>query len=243
VYAWSPRGALLALSDRKTVQLLDPATGGRRTVVRGRDLIVESFSPDGRALVYTHQTTRGSDADLRSDIYTVRLSDRRIRRLTHDGRSGEPVWGRGWIAYRHYSRTKWPQIGGLWFMHADGGQKHLFARGDQNPRRAHYGLGAVKFSRDGARLLACTVAEFGCSPVTIFVGSRRQHVFSLHEFPRLRGEGPSLYPGGLSKNGREVMIDIGPFDGDSGHRVYVVPFGGGRPRLLLRDGTSPSWAE
>src|SRR5438105_14327306 len=166
-YAWSRRGARLALSDATAVRLLDVASGKRRTLVKGRRLFVASFAPDGRALVYTRRTVRGPDADLRSDIFIVRLSDTRVRRLTHDGRSGEPVWGRGWIAYRHYRRTKWPQIGGLWFMRPDGSDKHLFSPGDENPRLAHYGLGAVRFSNDGKRLLACIVREFGCAPVTI----------------------------------------------------------------------------
>jgi len=46
----------------------------------------------------------------------------------------------------------------------------------------------------------------------------------------------------LARDGTEVLVDAGAFDDDTHHRIYAIPFEGGKPRLLVRDATSPSWA-
>jgi hypothetical protein len=239
VFAWSPRGARLAFAGKTALDLVEPALHLRRTLVRARDISDVSFAPDGRALVIVRSTVHGTYADLRSDIFTVRLSDGRIRRLTHDGRSGAPAWGGGWIAYRHYRRTKWPQIGGVWLMRPDGSEQHLFARGDQSAGSAHYGLDPVELSRDGTRLLACTAAEFGCSPVAFFLGTTKRHRFVVGEFPR--HVHAIMAPTDLSPDGRRVLVWVGSVDGAAPDDMYAVPFAGGSPRLVAHNADDAAW--
>jgi hypothetical protein len=47
---------------------------------------------------------------------------------------------------------------------------------------------------------------------------------------------------GLRPDGTEVLVEAGAFDDERHHRVYAIPFEGGKPRLIVRDATSPSWA-
>jgi hypothetical protein len=240
-YAWSPEGARLAYATTTALKLYDPVTNERSTLVRAANISSLSFAPSGGAVVYAVATDHGSTADLRSDLFTVRLSDRFVRRLTDDGRSGEAVWGRHWIAYRHYIRTKWPQVGGTWFMRPDGSGKHPFARGDQNPSRAHYGLSPVAFSRDGTRLLACIVAEFGCSPVTFFVGTRKRHLFSAEDFPRHTHA--LLVAEDIAGDGSRLLVWVGSVDGAAPDDIYAMPFSGGKPRLVAHNAVSASWRD
>jgi hypothetical protein len=239
VYAWSPQGSRLAFATKTALKLFDPVTNARSTLLRAPDISNLSFAPDGRALAYDVSKVRGASADLHSDVFTVRLSDRRVRRLTDDSRSGGPVWGPHWIAYRHYGRTKWPQIGGTWFMRADGSGKHSFARGDQDPRRAHYGLKPLDFSRDGRRLLACTTAEFDCSPVSFFVATKKRHVFSVGEFPAHTHA--LMAAEDLSADGRRLLVWIGSVDGAAPDDIYEVPFPGGKPHLIAHNAISADW--
>jgi hypothetical protein len=239
VYAWSPDGSRLAFATKSALKLFDPVTNARSTLLRAPDISNISFAPNGRALVYDVSKVRGASAELHSDVFTVRFSDRRVRRLTDDGRSGEPVWGPHWIAYRHYGKTKWPQIGGTWFMLADGRGKHLFAPGDQDPRRAHYGLEPLEFSRDGRRLLACTAAEFDCSPVTFFVATKNRHVFSVGEFPSHKHA--LMAAEDLSADGRRLLVWIGSVDGAAPDDIYEMPFSGGRPHLVAHNAISAGW--
>jgi Tol biopolymer transport system component len=209
-------------------------------LVRTGDIRGISFAPSGDALAYARDSGR-TGTDYRPDIFSVRIANGRISRLTGDGHSGEPVWGPTSIAYRHYVRTTWPQVGGTWLMWRDGSGKHPFARGDQNRRHAHYGLMPVEFSRDGKRLLACTVAEFGCSPVTFFVATKQRHAFSVGEFPR-HTHG-LLAPEDMSGDGRSLLVWIGSVDGAAADDIYAVPFAGGKARLVAHNADWAGWRD
>jgi hypothetical protein len=99
------------------------------------------------------------------------------------------------------------------------------------------GLDTVELSADGTHLLACAAAEFSCPPVTFTVPGGRRVRLSVPS-----GRGLLAYAADLARDGSEVLVDAGPFDGDAHHRVYSIPFAGGRPRLLAREARLPSWA-
>src|SRR5262249_4934613 len=73
-WEWSPRRAELAIVDAAGLVLVDPASGTRRPLVSGRDLLHISFSPDGRAVAYAQSNGRFAKA-YRNDIFTVTISD------------------------------------------------------------------------------------------------------------------------------------------------------------------------
>jgi hypothetical protein len=233
--AWSPSGRSLATSSERALLIVDAVTGERREVVRG-EVYSASFAPSGTSLVYSLANDKAGRA-YRSDVYVVRLSDRGTTRLTRDGHSDDPVWGGRWIVYRHFGFAGEWSIGRLRLMRPDGSESRPFARGDERVSHAAMGLDTVELSADGTHLLACAAHEFYCSPVTFTVPEGRRRVLSvptkIHEL---------AYAEDLSRDGRAVLVDAGPFDGDAHHRAYSVPFGGGAPRLLVREAYSPSWA-
>ncbi|HEY7514240.1 MAG TPA: hypothetical protein VIC87_07170, partial [Vicinamibacteria bacterium] len=81
--AWSPRGDRIAASRLLPggwldVVLVDPATGAASPIVEDRAKDVEpAWTPDGTAVVFR------SDRDGTSNLYAVRLEDRRLVRLTN----------------------------------------------------------------------------------------------------------------------------------------------------------------
>jgi Tol biopolymer transport system component len=239
---WSPDRAKLAITDAMGLFVVEPVSGKRRALVRGRHLGQISFSPDGRAIAYARDNGRVGQAQ-RSDIFVVKLSDGAVEQLTHEGDSGSPLWGPRWIVYR---RFRWGRAvsstGRLWLMRPDGSRKRLLARGGEGLSRGglpRYGLDPVALSNDGLHLLACQAFEFSCSPVTVTVPAGKSYGFP--EVQALVRTGGVAMANDLSRDGTRVAVDVGPFDDDENHRVYEVPFAGGKLRLLARDAFRARW--
>jgi hypothetical protein len=237
-YAWSPDGMRLAASSLEALFVFDLSSGKRRKLVSGRVLGGFSFAPEGHAVAYGRWNGRAG-REYRSDIFVLRISDGRITRLTHDRHSDEPVWGRSWIVYRRFHFDGEWSIGRLRLMRPDGSGDRMLARGDERTSLARMGLSPLELSEDGKRLLACAAAEFHCAPVTLAVPGGTDYNLPIRALVR-RGE--LAYVADLAPDGSEVLFDVGPFDGPTGHRVYAIPFEGGKPRLLVRDATDASWA-
>ena len=73
---WSPQGDLLLLSGASALWLLDPKTSALQSLAKGSHGITSlMFSPDGTRIAYV----------LDNDLYTIRISDGLIDRLTTGG--------------------------------------------------------------------------------------------------------------------------------------------------------------
>jgi WD40-like Beta Propeller Repeat len=236
-YEWSSDSTRVFLTKRTALLLVDVTSGRRRELAHG-DVWGASFAPEGTQLAYVRANGKAGH-EYRGDIFVIRLSDGQVTRLTHDGHSDMPVWGRGWIAYRHYYFSGDWSMGRLWLMRTDGSGKQMLARDDERVTHAAMGLDPIQFSADGKRLLACAAFEFSCPPVVFTIPGGKRYRLRIQ---RLTHRQESAYSQSLSADGRRLLVDVGPFDGDQGHRVYVVPVGGGIPRLLLADGNYASWA-
>ena len=118
-------------------------------------------------------------------------------------------------------------------MRPDGSGKRLLADGHDLPRHAELGVEPVEFSRDGTRLLACLGAEFDCAPVAFSVPRGRRHVLRVGRRNEL------VYGVAISRDGTEVLAEAGGLE--TSHRVVVIPFAGGRPGVLARNATDPTW--
>jgi Tol biopolymer transport system component len=128
--AWSPDGTTLFASRPAPLSVLeldavDRATGKVRIVASG-SLYGFSFSPDGSRLVYSKApvaTGQGLCGD-QFDLYVTKVSGGKTTRLTHDGVSAFPVWGRAGIAYARFPDDIDPQSAcsapGIWTMNDDG---------------------------------------------------------------------------------------------------------------------------
>ena len=100
---WSPAAAVLAVSDARSLYVVDPAFGSRKYVVRGRHVYSFSFSPDGLAIAYARSNGRSASA-YRSDLYAVRLAfEFGCRRVTFTGPDGRRF---GWPALEPFERKR-----------------------------------------------------------------------------------------------------------------------------------------
>lgn len=232
--AWGPQGRRLVYSTRQRILLADIESGRRRLLARG-NVCCASFAPGGDAVVFTR--SNGSfGRRLRSDVYSIRLRDGRVSRLTDDGHSDRPVWGRGWIAYSrfHGQGAGGSPIRDLRLMRPDGSGKRLLAGGHDDLRQAEVGIEPVEFSRDGRRLLACLGYEFACPPVTFSLPDGQRHVL------RVGRRGESAYAAAISRSGTQVLAEVGKLEPP--YRVVVLPFAGGTPRVLARNAAGPTWS-
>ena len=216
------------------MSIADPESGNSRELVRSdvRDL---SFAPDGKALVYARGDGRPGH-DFESDLFVVRRSDGTVEQLTNDGHNDRPVWGRDWIAFRHFAFVNddhWPSIGELRLMRPDGGGDHLFARGDEDTSMAHYGVEPVEFSADGQRLLACYSHEFSCPPVTFTVSDGKRYEPSIG--------GKPLTAFDLARDGSAILVGTGAAEGP--HDAYAIPFAGGPAHLLAKEAIPANWSD
>jgi hypothetical protein len=234
-YVWSPDGRQLLLTGRNELVLLDDS-GRKRVLVHSPSASPGSFSADGKAFVYGVDNGRVGRG-YRSDLFVVRLSDGRVRQVTHDGHSDRPTWGGGWIAYRRFHFSGDRSIGEIRLMRADGTGDRLIARGHDNVARAEEGIEPVQLSADGTRLLACLTFEFGCPPSAFTIPGGRRVPLSFHADPRTL-----TAPDALSRDGKEILVTVDPGESNLTYRVYAVPLGGGRSKLLLHGAESPSWS-
>jgi WD40-like Beta Propeller Repeat len=127
--AWSPDGSTLIASRPAPLSVLeldaiDRQSGKVRVLARG-SLFGFAFSPDGSRIVYSRAPTatgQGLCGD-QFDLYVAKLSGGTPTRLTHDGLSAFPVWGKAGIAYARFP----DEIGiqacsapGIWTIQDDG---------------------------------------------------------------------------------------------------------------------------
>lgn len=110
--AWSADSSTLyatVATDQAVVELdaIDRDGGKVHTVARG-SLYGLDASPDGKQLVYSRApvaTDQGICGD-QFDLYVSKLDGSGAKRITSDGVSAFPVWGRGGIAYTHFPVTQ-----------------------------------------------------------------------------------------------------------------------------------------
>lgn len=230
VLDWSPDSKRLAVSDSKRLLLVEAESGATRELASGV-ILGASFSPDGTAVVFS-RTDDKQAANWRSDIFVIRLSDDSVVRLTKDGQSDGPLWRAEWIAFRrsHYDADR--PVAALYLMHPDGKEVRQLAT--ERTRQLSLGLLPLEFSKDGTKLLSCAATSEFCWPVTFDVADGGAHHLSTEtkDFPVAQD---------LSEDGTQVLVADADGDGPP-FNLYVIPFAGGSPRLLVENVVSGSWA-
>jgi hypothetical protein len=200
-------------------------------VARG-NLVGWSYSPDGDEIAYARQ--RGAHAD----VFVVSATGGTTHAVTHDGRSSSPVWTtKGIVVSRAISGRRIPHRGWganeLWLI--DPGGRNPTSLSGPLPRRmlgsGITGLTAVAWS-DGA-LLAGLINEFGRPPYA--VDARTKTVRRIGDL------GFGATTDGLSRDGRRVLVEAGNLDGARNRRVLVLPFAGGKARVIARFAGDASW--
>jgi hypothetical protein len=239
--AWSPESRFLAVQlfsvaangSGGGLAVIDTSTGKAKTIARGA-MCGASFAPDlPDRLVYARAPTSSNCFDGPVDVYSIAVDGSGRRRLTHDGRSLNPVWGAGTVAFdRQTPRRHLGPIYQVWLMHPDGTHRAQLTHLHVPPLLD--GLVPLQFSADGEHLLARYEGQDTTGAWTIAVAT--------HHARELKIAHQSLEPGGISLDGKLVLVDFGGFmNPPSTGRVEAIPFGGGHPKVLVAHGGQPSW--
>ena len=245
--AWSPDSKTIAalrggeLGKRKLV-VIDVATGLQSVIATGF-FSGFSFSPDGTEIAYSVATSEKYPP--RSDVYrfpvpipgVVNVRAPEAVRLTGDHRSSEPLWGPQKIVFVKTVDAKKRKYGPkneLFLMNSQGKGVKRLTHTKVDPLLQ--GLFPIDWSADGGRLLT----EFGGQDTSYAVvvnpktGAQRP----------VAGTGEQGFVGtDLSADGSLVLGFNGGFDpGLKNHKVQTVPYGGGKPKTLVREAFEPTWS-
>lgn len=232
---WSPDGRfLLATRANEQLVLIDATKRTERTIAGG-ELSSFSFSPDGSRIVYSlrrkPKTVRF--LEIGYDLFVTPTGGGTTKRLTNDGLSIKPVWGKPGIAYARIARRKnstWPHYQ-LWLMKADGGATRRIDFG-QPAEIPYFGLLPVAWSADGTRLLALMNESENSEPYAVDL--RQKRVWNV---------APGEYTGivDISRDGKRVLLVRNGFDWTSPSQVEIAPIYGGEPQIIARNAALPSW--
>jgi hypothetical protein len=148
--AWSPDGQMLIATvetEHAVAELVEIDRSGRVRTIAGGSLYGFDFSPSGHELVYSRapeSTFEGICGD-QFDLYVAKLDGGSAKRLTHDGLSAFPVWGKSGIALSHFPASSSLQdcaAPGIWMVDSDGSHlRPIIARApDSITLSGFYGL-------------------------------------------------------------------------------------------------------
>lgn len=245
--AWSPDSKTIAavrgpeLGKTKLV-LIDVATGLQSVVAQGF-FSGFSFSPDGSEIVYA--VSQSERYPPRSDVFrfpvpipgVVDVRAPEPVRLTGDHRSSYPLWGPEKIVFVKTVEGKKRRYGPkneLFLMNSEGKGVKRLTHTRVGPLLQ--GLFPTDWSANGKRLL------------TEFSGQDTSYAVVVN--PRTGAQRPVAGTGeqgfvgtALSSDGKLVLGFNGGFDpGLRNHKVQTVPYGGGKPKTLVKEAFEPSWS-
>ncbi|MDQ2631718.1 MAG: hypothetical protein M3Y75_12225 [Actinomycetota bacterium] len=246
--AWSPDSKTIAALrgpelGKRNLVVVDVASGKQSVIATGY-FYGFSFSPSGGEIAYALAPSEKYPP--RSDVFRIEVPVPGVVnvrapepvRLTSDRRSSEPLWGpTGQIVFVKLLGAKSRKYGPkneLYLMNSQGKQVKRLTQTKVGPLLR--GLFPTDWSADGKRLLT----EFGGQDTSYAVvvnprtGAQRP----------VAGTGETGFVGtDLSADGSLVLGFNGGFDpGLRNHKVQTVPYGGGKPKTLVKEAFEPSWS-
>jgi Tol biopolymer transport system component len=244
--AWSPDSTHLAavvgpeIGPRRLV-LLDLASGTQTFVARGY-FGGFSFSPDSSEIAYS--VSPNEDYPPRSDVFrfpvpipgVVNVQAPKPVRLTKDRRSSDPLWGPETIVFVKTvggKKRKYGPKNELFLMNPQGKQVKRLTNTKVPPLLQ--GLFPTDWSADGTRLLAEFEGQDTSYAVVVNPKTGAQRPVA--------GKGENGFVGtALSNDGTLVLGFTGGFDPSGPRNVATVPYGGGKPKTLVKNAYEPSWS-
>jgi hypothetical protein len=233
--AWTPDGTAVIATQAHggaVVQLvaIDRASAKVRTIASG-SLYGFSFSPNGDEMAYSRApaaTIDGICGD-QFDVYKVKLSGGTPKRLTHDGVSAFPVWGRAGIAFSHFPGSTQDDCAspGIWTMRDDG--SHVSHVVDRSPAQfatvtGRFGLEPLAWL-DQKRILVGIRSLDGTQGAVLDTGTRDLRTLA------------NYYVEEASRDGR-FAVGSG---GDSGVDLSIIRIRDGREVFVRRNACCPDW--
>jgi Tol biopolymer transport system component len=240
-FAWSPDSTMVAALrgnelGKRTLCVVDVETGKVTRIATGYFNGV-SFSPSGTEVVFGLEAN-GTAYPPKTNVVRGPVTGGPTSALTHDNISGWPLWGPPgrivFVKQLNASRRQYGPKNDLFLMNGNGRGVRRLTHTKVDPLTS--GLFPVAWSASGNQLLA----NFG--------GQDTNYGVAVN--PRTGAE-TSLSPNNsetgfvgvaLTANGRTVLGYLGGYEGGGTQlRIASVPFTGGRPRIIVRGGFSPSW--
>jgi Tol biopolymer transport system component len=239
-FAWSPDSTMVAALrggelGTRSLYVVNVETGKATKIATGYFNGV-SFSPDNKEVVFGLSATQ--DYPAKSDIVRDPVTGGPTSTLTHDHISGYPLWGpQGQIVFVKQLNAKQRKYGpknDLFLMNANGKGVKRLTHTKVDALTA--GLFPTAWSASGNQLLT----EFG--------GQDTSYAVTVN--PKT-GVEQSLSPDNsetgfagvaLSPDGKTVLGYIGGFEGGTASlKIASVPYTGGKAKVLVSGGFSPSW--
>jgi hypothetical protein len=192
-----------------------------------------SFSPNSKSVVFGTSGRDGSP-DAESDLYSRELDGGPRRRITRDRKSLNPLWGRDGIVHdRQRRRESDAPSYNLFAVNPDGGSlRRITAL--RIPSLVS-GLVPLEQSADGRRLLAQFVGQDTSVGFAVNPGTGTVRALS-------RDFETGFVAADLTADGRTVLGHTGGPDPTTRHNVVTVPYRGGKPTVLVKRASDPSWS-
>jgi hypothetical protein len=239
---WSPDSKRIVVSrgsasgEEQALISIDLASGKESKLVEG-SAWRWSFSPNGKQVVYVRGPAAGANS---TDLFVVDSSGGEPKQITHTGDGAAPVWGPKSIAFaRLLPDGEWGRSE-IWQVQPDGSELRTITGPLPEPYRSEdggdtkEGLIPVAWSEDGRALLSAFIWSSEM-PVAVDPKSGKIRDLVASEFP---------YAVDISRDGRAALAytypPIGGFSDDSA-TVLIIPYAGGRPKIVARGAGSPSW--
>lgn len=240
-FAWSSDSTKVAALrggelGKRTLAVVDVETG-RQTRIASGYFNGLSFSPNCKEVVFGLEAG-GTAYPPKTNVVRAPVTGGPSSALTHDGVSGWPLWGpTGQIVFVKLLGATQRQYGpknDLFLMNANGkGVKRLT---DTKVDPLTQGLYPTAWSASGKQLLA----EYG--------GQDTNYAVAVNP---TTGAEKSLSPGNtetgfvgvaLTADGKTVLGYMGGYEGPGSQlKIASVPYKGGKPKILVKGGFSPSW--
>jgi Tol biopolymer transport system component len=216
--------------------LIDVAGGAQRVLASGF-FSGFSFSPDGEELVYARATS--DDFPAPSDLYRVSTNGGKAARLTRNHVSLDPLWGPNdrivFVKQLGAKNRKYGPKNELFLINPNGKGLKRLTHTKVDPLLQ--GLYPTEWSANGSRLLAEFEGQDTSYAVTVNPRTGAQRALDK------RNQGESGFVGtAISKDGTTVLGYTGGFDPSSAHNVATFPYGGGKPKVLVKNAVSPDWS-
>jgi hypothetical protein len=238
-FAWSPDSTMVAALrggelGTRTLCVVNVETGKSTRIAKGYFNAV-SFSPNDKEVVFG---LASEEFGGKIDIVRGPVAGGPTSPLTHDGISGWPLWGpKGQIVFVKQLNVKGRKYGpknDLFLMNENG--KAIKRLTHTTVGDLVSGLFPTAWSASGNQLLT----EFGGQDTS----------YAVTVDPKT-GKEKNLSPDNsetgfagvaLTPSGKTVLGYIGGFEGGSTSlKIASVPYEGGKPKVLVNGGFSPSW--
>jgi hypothetical protein len=218
---FSPDSKLVGVTSPTRLYINDINTGETIKTARGR-IAGWSFSPDSKQVVYAKAAV-GSEYGSPSDLYVLDVAARKSSRLATAGLN--PLWTSAGVVH--------DRLGEI----SAGGFPHFELVRDGQPLVSSppaaddltSGLAPVDASSDGARVLASFEGQSRNDPYAVEGGSARLLTQA------------TVSPTDLSRDGSTVLAYTGVGDPSDPANVVTIPWGGGQPKVLVRNATWARW--